>query len=169
MTTYLGKSCSFGLPRVPFVNCRQFMYLVISLLALRAGCGIWLYQFLIIAYLFILIFKNLFWHSNWVGKFYFDIQNNILTFELNWKMLFWYSKSILTYEQSRKMLFQYSKFYLDIRTQSENRILIFKILLWHSNLVDKSYFDIQNSIFTFELNRKIVFWHSKSDFDIRTE
>ena len=31
MTTYLGKSCSFGLPRVPFVNCGQFMYLVISL------------------------------------------------------------------------------------------------------------------------------------------
>ena len=30
MTTYLGKSCSFDLPRVPFVNCRQFMYLVIS-------------------------------------------------------------------------------------------------------------------------------------------
>ena len=55
MTTYLGKSCSFGLPQVPFVNCRQFMYLVISLLVLRAGCGIWLYQFLIIAYLFTLI------------------------------------------------------------------------------------------------------------------
>ena len=52
MTTYLGKSCSFGLPRVPFVNCGHFMYLVISLLVLRAGCGIWLYQFLIIAYLF---------------------------------------------------------------------------------------------------------------------
>ena len=52
MTTYNGKSCSFGLPRVPFVNCCQFMYLVISLLGLRAGCGIWLYQFLIIAYLF---------------------------------------------------------------------------------------------------------------------
>ena len=32
MTTYLGKSCSFCLPRVPFVNCRQFMYLVISVL-----------------------------------------------------------------------------------------------------------------------------------------
>ena len=31
MTTYLVKSCSFCLPRVPFVNCRQFMYLVISL------------------------------------------------------------------------------------------------------------------------------------------
>ena len=55
MATYLGKSCSFSLPRVPFVNCRHFMYLVISLLVLRAGCGIWLYQFLIIAYLFTLI------------------------------------------------------------------------------------------------------------------
>ena len=54
MTTYLGKGYSFGLPRVPFVNCRHFMYLVISLLALRAGCGIWLYQFLNIAYLFTL-------------------------------------------------------------------------------------------------------------------
>ena len=31
MTTYLGKSCSFGLPRVLFVNCRKFTYLVISL------------------------------------------------------------------------------------------------------------------------------------------
>ena len=31
MTTCLGKSCSFGLPRVPFVNCYQFMYLVVSL------------------------------------------------------------------------------------------------------------------------------------------
>ena len=26
MTTRPGKSCSFGLPRVPFVNCCQFMY-----------------------------------------------------------------------------------------------------------------------------------------------
>ena len=25
MTTCLGKSCSFGLPRVPFVNCCQFI------------------------------------------------------------------------------------------------------------------------------------------------
>ena len=61
MTTYLGKSCSFGLPRVPFVNCGQFMYLVISLLVLRAGCGIWLYQFLIIAYLFTLHIRGAFW------------------------------------------------------------------------------------------------------------
>ena len=59
MTTYLGKSCSFGLPRVPFVNCRQFMYLVISLFVLRAGFGIRLYQFLIIAYLFTILSKLL--------------------------------------------------------------------------------------------------------------
>ena len=52
MATCLGKSCSFGLPRVPFVNCCQFMYLVVSLLVLRAGCGICLYQFLTIAYPF---------------------------------------------------------------------------------------------------------------------
>ena len=36
----LGKSCSFGLPCVPFVNCCQFMYLVISRLVFRAGYGI---------------------------------------------------------------------------------------------------------------------------------
>ena len=30
----------------------EFMYLVVSLVVLRAGCGIWLYQFLIIAYIF---------------------------------------------------------------------------------------------------------------------
>ena len=39
MTTYLGKSWPFGLPFVPFVNYCQFMYLVISLLVLRAGYG----------------------------------------------------------------------------------------------------------------------------------
>ena len=52
---------SFCLPRVPFVNCRQFMYLVISLLVLRAGYGIWLYQFLIIAYLFTFLVNLIPW------------------------------------------------------------------------------------------------------------
>ena len=66
MAAYLGKSCSFCLPRVPFVNCRQFMYLVIFLLVLRAGYGIWLYQFLIIAYLFTLDFQLLF--QNCISK-----------------------------------------------------------------------------------------------------
>ena len=55
MATCLWKSGSFGLPRVPCVNCCQFMYLVISLLGLKAGYGFWLYQFLIIAYLIYLI------------------------------------------------------------------------------------------------------------------
>ena len=26
MTTCLGKSCSFGLPRVPFVNCSDYVF-----------------------------------------------------------------------------------------------------------------------------------------------
>ena len=54
MTTWPGKSWSLNLPQVPFVNCCQFVYLVISFLVLRAVCGIWLCQFLIIAYLYIL-------------------------------------------------------------------------------------------------------------------
>ena len=58
MTTCLEKSYSFGLPHVLFVNCCQFMYLVISLLVLMAGYGIWLYQFLVIAYLFTFHYIN---------------------------------------------------------------------------------------------------------------
>ena len=64
-------------------------------------------------------------------------------------------------------VFRFSFF--DIRTESENRILTFKILFWHSNWVGKCDLDIQIPILTFELSRKIVFWHSKSYFDIRTE
>ena len=48
------------------------MYLVISLLVLRAGYGIWLYQFLIIAYLFTLIFAS-------IRVSISDKQNGILT------------------------------------------------------------------------------------------
>ena len=54
MTTYLGKSCSFGLPRVPFVNCGLFMYLVISLFGFEGR--MW---DLIIAYLFTLHIRAL--------------------------------------------------------------------------------------------------------------
>ena len=32
----------------------------------------------------------------------------------------------------------------------------------YSNWVEKSYFDFPNPIFTFEMSRKIVFWHLKS-------
>ena len=48
----LGGGCSFGLSRGLFVNCCRFVYLVVSLLVLRAGYEIWLSRFLIIAYLF---------------------------------------------------------------------------------------------------------------------
>ena len=57
MTTCLGKSCSFGLPRMRFVNCCQFMYLVVSLLVLMAGYGIWWCQFL--SLLIFLLYKGL--------------------------------------------------------------------------------------------------------------
>ena len=77
MTTWLGKSCSFGLPRVLFVNCCQYMYLVVSLLVLRAGCGIWLYQFLIIAYLFTeLQIYNITLHRRLLNIFYKDHMTN---------------------------------------------------------------------------------------------
>ena len=60
-------TCSFGLPPVPFVNCCQFMSLVIFLLVLRAGCGIRLYQSLIIAYCF--TFPYIFVHLDMFGSF----------------------------------------------------------------------------------------------------
>ena len=90
MTTYLGKSCSFGLPRVPFVNCRQFMYLVISLLVLRAGCGILLYQFLIIAYhftLFVIILRLSYIEHTKRNFWQFFFEKSYLT-GLNFKWLF---------------------------------------------------------------------------------
>ena len=57
--------------------------------------------------------------------------------------------------------------FVDIRTETEYQILTFKILLWHSHCVGKSFFHIQNSIFTYALSRiitvlifKIQFCHS---------
>ena len=135
----------------------------------------------------ILIFKILFWYSHWVGKSYFDIQNPILTFAMSRKIQFWHSKSyfdvrtqsenpILTF----KILFWHlhwdgkSKSYISRIWEKEfisygYPILIFEILFWHSLWVGKSYFDIQNPILTFSMSRKILSWHSKSQFDIRTE
>ena len=100
----------------------------------------------------ILIFKILFWHTNWVGKYYFNIQNPILTFEQSRKIVFWYSKS-----------------YFDIRTERENAFFIFKIRIWHSYWVGKCYFGIQKPNLTFELSRKMLFCHSNSYCEIRTE
>ena len=41
MTTYLGKSCLFGLLCVSFVNVYQFVCVLLSLLVLRLECWIW--------------------------------------------------------------------------------------------------------------------------------
>ena len=123
----------------------------------------------------ILIFKILFWHSNWLGKsnskLNFDIRteskNRILTFKIifrhsNWvgKCYFDIQNPILTFELSRKMLFWYLKSDFGIRTVSENSILTFK-----------SYFDIRTESENAILAFKVIFWHSnwvwKSYFDIQ--
>ena len=86
----------------------------------------------------ILTFEILFWHSNWVWKCYFDIRTESVNRFLTFKILFRHSHSvgksyfyiqnpILTFEMSREMLFWYSKSYFDIRTESENAILLIKI------------------------------------------
>ena len=111
----------------------------------------------------ILTFEILFWHSNWVGKCYFDIQNPILLFELRGTIVFLHSKSYFDIRNESE------NHNFDIRNESENAILIFEILFWHSKWVGKSYFDFQNPILTFEMSRKMLFWYSKSYFDIRSE
>ena len=39
MTTCLGKSCSFGLLCMTYVNVYEFVCVLLSLLVLRVGCG----------------------------------------------------------------------------------------------------------------------------------
>ena len=77
MTACQGKSCSFSLSRVPFVNCCQCNYLVISLLVLRAGYGIILYQSLIIAYLFTMVMSR--WSVNITALFLGKLRPKRLT------------------------------------------------------------------------------------------
>ena len=84
---------------------------------------------------------------------FFDIQNRA-------------QYRILTFKLRSNILFLHSKSYFDIQTGAEYRILIFKILFWNSKSGRKSYFDIQNPILTFKPGPNIVFWHSKSYFDI---
>ena len=43
MATCLGKSCSFGLLCVSFLNVYEFVCVPLSRLVLRVGCGIRLY------------------------------------------------------------------------------------------------------------------------------
>ena len=79
---------------------------------------------------------------------------------MTFKILFWHSNCVGK---------SYSKSNFYILTVSENRTLTIKILFWHSDWVGKCYFGIQNSILTFGLSREMLFWHSKSFFDIRTQ
>ena len=75
------------------------------------------------------------------------------------------------------------KSYFDIRSEVEYSIFTLKILFWHWNwcqisyfdiqspflkfkISRISYFDIQNPILLFELRLNIVFWHSKSYVDV---
>ena len=51
MTTYLEKSCSFGLLCMSFLNIYKFVCVLLSLLVLRVGCEILLSLFLIIVFL----------------------------------------------------------------------------------------------------------------------
>ena len=114
----------------------------------------------------------------WYSKSYFDIWT-----EAEYRILTFYSYFVFgTGAQYHILTF---KSYFDIQTGTEDRILTFKILFWHSNRCRISYFDFQNPILhsnsgqlshfdfqipilIFELRPNIVFWHSKSDFDIIT-
>ena len=60
-----------------------------------------------------------------------------------------------------------------IGLHSKEKLVWFSFFVFrHLNKVWKSNFDIkdpQNPILTFAMSRKILFWHSKFYFDIRTE
>ena len=65
------------------------------------------------------------------------------------------------------LIFAFRFSFFDIRTETEYPIFKFKILNWHLHCVGKSYFYVQNPIFTYALSRiisiltfKIQFWHS---------
>ena len=127
----------------------------------------------------ILTFKMLFWHSNWGGISYFNLQNSILTFklkhniefrhstlDLRQNISFWHLKSYFNILRPNIVFWQ-SKSWFDIRTEAEYYILTFKIICWHSNRSLMSYIDIRNPIFIFEMMVNIVFWYSKSYFNIK--
>ena len=85
--------------------------------------------------------------------------------------VFWHSKSYSDIPNKAEYCIWHSKSYFDIRTETEYRILTFEILFWHSNWggISYMYFDIRNPILRFDLKPNIVFWYSKSYFDIQTK
>ena len=69
-------------------------------------------------------------------------------------------------------LFAFRFSFFDIRTETKYRVFVFRFTLFafrHSKWGVISNFNIRNPISTFELRPNIVFWHSKSYFDIWTE
>ena len=130
--------------------------------------------------------KILFRHSISDRISYFDIQNPTLTLKLRQNIVFyhlksysdiqlgptfvfWHSNSILTLEIGPNIVFWHSKSYFVPRNRAKYPIFTFTILFWHSNWGRICYFDIKNPILTFKIRPNIVFSHSKSYFDIRTE
>ena len=98
----------------------------------------------------ILTFKILFWHMNWGGISYFDIQIPILTIKLRPNIVFRDSKSYFDIRAETEYRNWHSKSYYGIGNPAEYHTLTFKILFRQSNLAEYQI-----------LTLKILFWHSK--------
>ena len=118
----------------------------------------------------ILTFQILFRHSHWGRISHFNIRKLISTFEFRPNIMFLFSFfAFRLFDLRLNSEFWHSKSYFDIRTEAEYRILTFENLFRHSAWCRISYFNIRNPILTFELRPNIVFWHSKSYFNIQTK
>ena len=154
MTTCLGKSCSFGLPRVPFVNCCHFMYLVISLLVLRSGCGIYLYQFLIIAYLFTLSYflLTLSLHEFFIILFLSSLFLNLATmlpdFDSLTLFVFFSALSTVTSRSFRSSFNNSFTSFITVSFSLFGKCLTIIIFYWHFSIYHHSFSYI--FIFIFE-------------------
>ena len=83
---------------------------------------------------------------------------------LVWFSFFAFRFSI--FELSRKILFWYSKSYFDHRTESENPILILKILFWWDF---PTQFEYQNRILNVKIGFSDSVWMSKYDLPTQFE
>ena len=132
----------------------------------------------------ILTLKIQFWHPKLGQISYFNIQYPILTFKLRPNIVIWLTKSYFDIETGAEYRILTFKILL-LYSEAKYRILTLKILFWQSNWPVKSHFDIQilfdigteaksriliqNPVLTFEMRPNILFEHSNSYFDIRTE
>ena len=111
--------------------------------------------------------KILFWHSLWAEKFYFDIQNTILTLRMtkkDFQCQNWIFRLIATVKKG----FWMSP--LDFPTHCEFQDRIFNV-----KIAFPIHSECQNRIVNVEIgfsnsaNLKIGFWHSKYDFPTHSE